>query len=146
LQKLKGIWLTKSQAFVMDQLANKWDSAFLFFVPKIVATAIFVSISFTPDSWTTPMIVVGFTALAIEVVLDILRYRHLFAKQDEEEVEQVVEDTPPHDQAKKTMSKWEKIEKWYKPIDDVNTYIYVASLVVAVIFILCTKFVLPWFK
>ena len=93
------------------------------------------------------MIVVGFTALAIEVVLDILRYRHLFAKQNkEEQEEQAEEDTPPHDQAKKTMSKWEKIEKWYKPIDDVNTYIYVASLVVVVIFILCTKFVLPWFK
>jgi len=131
----------------MAQFTHKWDSAFLFFVPKIVATAIFVSISFTPDSWTTPMIVVGFTALAIEVVLDILRYRHLFAKQNkEEQEEQAEEDTPPHDQAKKTMSKWEKIEKWYKPIDDVNTYIYVASLVVVVIFILCTKFVLPWFK
>lgn len=147
MQKLKGIWLTKSQAFVMAQFTHKWDSAFLFFVPKIVATAIFVSISFTPDSWTTPMIVVGFTALAIEVVLDILRYRHLFAKQNkEEQEEQAEEDTPPHDQAKKTMSKWEKIEKWYEPIENIATYVYFASLVVAVIFILCTKFVLPWFK
>ena len=94
------------------------------------------------------MLIVGFTALAIEVVLDILRYRHLIAKQDEEEeeVEQVVEDTPSHDQAEKPMSKWEKIEKWYKPIEDIDTYVYFASLVVAVIFVLCAKFVLPWFK
>ncbi|MBO5187662.1 MAG: hypothetical protein J6B59_00025 [Alistipes sp.] len=130
----------------MTHATNKWDSAFLFYAPKFVTLAIFVSISFTPDSWTTPMIVVGFTALAIEVVLDILRYRHLFAKQDEEEVEQVVEDTPSHDQAKKTMSKWEKIEKWYEPIENIDTYVYFASLVVVIIFILCTKFVLPWFK
>ena len=130
----------------MTHATNKWDSAFLFYAPKFVTLAIFVSISFTPDSWTTPMIVVGFTALAIEVVLDILRYRHLFAKQDEEEVEQVVEDTPSHDQAKKTMSKWEKIEKWYEPIENIDTDVYFASLVVVIIFILCTKFVLPWFK
>lgn len=130
----------------MTHTTNKWDSAFLFFAPKIVATAIFVSISFTPDSWTTPMVIVGFTALAIEVVLDILRYRHIFAKQEEEEEEGEEKDTPSHDQTEKSMSKWEKIEKWYKPIEDIDTYVYFASLVVAVIFVLCAKFVLPWFK
>ena len=130
----------------MAQFTHKWDSAFLFFVPKIVATAIFVSIFFTPDSWTTPMIVVGFTALAIEVVLDILRYRHLFAKHVEEEGEGEEKDTPSHDQAEKPMSKWEKIIKLGEVADAVEGYTFLAWAVGALIFIFCVYFVLPWFK
>lgn len=132
----------------MTHATNKWDSEFLFYVPKFVALAIFVALNFTPDSWTTPMAVVGFAALAIEVVLDILRYRHILAKQDEEEeeVEQVVEDTPSHDQVEKPMSKWEKIIKLGEVADAVEGYTFLAWMVGALIFIFCVYFVLPWFK
>jgi hypothetical protein len=130
----------------MKKLTNKWDSAFLFFAPKIVATAIFVSISFTPDSWTTPMVIVGFTALAIEAVLDILRYRHILANQEEEEEEGEEKDTPSHDQVEKPMSKWEKIIKLGEVADAVEGYTFLAWMVGALIFIFCVYFVLPWFK
>lgn len=94
------------------------------------------------------MVIVGFTALAIEVVLDILRYRHILAKQDEEEeeVEQVVEDTPSHDQAEKPMSKWDKIIKLGEVADAVEGYTFLAWIVGGLIFIFCVYFVLPWFK
>ena len=87
------------------------------------------------------MLIVGFTALAIEVVLDILRYRHLFAKQEEEEEK----DTPSHDQAEKPMSKWEKIIKLGEVADAVEGYTFLAWTVGALIFIFCVYFVLPWF-
>ena len=134
----------------MTHATNKWDSAILFYVPKFVALAIFVALNFTPDSWTTPMVIVGFTALAIEAVLDILRYRHIFAKQDEEEEEEEEEgeekDTPSHDQAEKPMSKWEKIIKLGEVADAVVGYTFLAWTVGALIFIFCVYFVLPWFK
>lgn len=132
--------------YVMKKLTNKWDSAFLFYVPKFVALAIFVALNFTPDSWTTPMVIVGFAALAIGAVLDILRYRHIFAKQEEEEEEGEEKDTPSHDQAKKSMSKWDKIIKWGEVADSVASYTFLAWAVGALIFIFCVYFVLPWFK
>lgn len=92
------------------------------------------------------MVIVGFAALAIEVVLDILRYRHLFAKQEEEEEEGEEKDTPSHDQAEKPMSKWEKIIKLGEVADAVEGYTFLAWAVGALIFIFCVYFVLPWFK
>ena len=38
----------------MKHQTNSWDSTILFYAPKIIATLIFVTITFVPDSWTTP--------------------------------------------------------------------------------------------
>lgn len=144
----------------MKQFANSWDSPFLFYAPKVIASLIFVTIGFVPDSWTTPMVVVGFVALALEIVLDILRYRHRVANEVEEEYErdeeyQVQEISamceeegvkPNSNAQKEPESKWKKIERWGEMVDKFDDYAYWGSLLVIVICLFCVKWIIPLLK
>ena len=145
----------------MTHATNKWDSAFLFYAPKIIAIAIFFLLDFTPESWNTWLLIVGFVALAIEVVLDIVRFRHWWHKQTNTEEEEESEDeicyqkeqdntvqpnTTDIPTPKSADEKWEKIEKWGDVVDKFDDYSMLAWIIGGVIFIFCVKFVLPWFK
>lgn len=144
----------------MKHFANSWDSVALFCVPKIVSCACFLSISFVPESWTTPMVVVGFIALAFELVLDILRYRHSDTKEaedgdicDGECMEQEMNENNAEkevkqnrDTQKEPESKWDRIGKWYDAIDEFEEYGWIVSIVVTGIFLFCAKCIAAWLK
>lgn len=144
----------------MKHQTNSWDSVALFWVPKIVSCACFLSISFVPESWTTPMVVVGFVALALAVVLDILRYRHRVANEVDEEnecdeeyqVQQMGETCeekgvkPNCDTQEEPESRWAKIEKWGEVVDKYDDYVHWVWLLVVAICVLCATWIGPLLK
>lgn len=144
----------------MKHQTNSWDSTFLFYAPKIIATLIFVTITFVPDSWTTPMVVVGFVAMALEIVLDILRYRHRVANEVEEENEcdeeyqvhemgETCEEKgvkPNCDTQEEPESRWAKIEKWGEVVDKYDDAVHWIWLVVGAICVLCATWIGPLLK